>query len=150
MLSQIEQEKTNPTVITMWKIARALDVSIEELMESEDDSKIEVLRRDDAPVIYSEDKSCIIRINSPIHMADNCELYSMTFKPHGKNNSLPHFPNVEEFLTVISGKFRITSGSCTSVLNEGDTGRYRADQNHCIENLTDGIAEAYLIVWYPK
>ena len=29
MLSQIEQEKTNPTVITVWKISRALDTTIE-------------------------------------------------------------------------------------------------------------------------
>lgn len=148
MLSQIEQDKTNPTVITVWKIARALDVPIEQLLESGSDCQIEVLRREDAPVLYCEDKTCIIRVNSPIHMADNLELYYMSFKPHGKLSSQPHYPNSEELLTVISGRLKITSNNSSSILNEGDTARYKADQNHSIENLTDAEAHAYLVVWF--
>ena len=71
MLSQIEQNKSNPTVLTVWKIARALDVPVEELIGTVQDYHIEVARYEDLPVMYSEDKSCIIRINSPIHMTDN-------------------------------------------------------------------------------
>ncbi|MFZ5969942.1 MAG: helix-turn-helix domain-containing protein [Bacillota bacterium] len=150
MLSQIEQEKTNPTVVTVWKIARALDISLEELLQTSGDHQIEVLRREDAPVIFSDDRSCIIRVNSPIHMADNFELYHMTFKPHGKHCSRPHFPKSEEFLTVINGQFRVSSGNHSTALNQGDTSRYRADQNHCIENLSDSEATVYLVVWFPK
>jgi transcriptional regulator with XRE-family HTH domain len=53
MLSQIEQEKTNPTVITVWKIARSLDLSVQEIMETGNDSLIEVTRCNDSPLIYS-------------------------------------------------------------------------------------------------
>jgi len=150
MLSQIEQDKTNPTVITVWKIARALDVSIQELMESGPFNIIEVIRSSDAPEIFSEDRSCVIKINSPIHMTDNLELYQMTFKPYGKNSSMPHFPKAEEFLTVISGKLKVTSGDHSTLLKKGDSARYRADVEHCIENISDEISEAYLVVWFPK
>ncbi len=150
MLSQIEQEKTNPTVVTVWKIARALDVPVEELLLTKGDYQIEVLRREDAPLIFSDDRSCIIRVNSPIHMADNLELYHMTFKPKGKLSSLPHFPKSEEFLTVISGQFKVTAGNNSSILNEGDTGRYKADISHAIENLRDVEGTTYLTVWFPK
>lgn len=150
MLSQIEQDKANPTIITAWKIARALGLSIEELMESGSNYIIEVIRHDDAPVIYSEDRLCKIRINSPIHMTDNLELYQMTFKPGGINSSMPHFPKAEEFLTVIEGKFRVSSGEYSTILNKGDTGRYKADVEHTIENLSEAASEAYLVVWYPK
>lgn len=150
MLSQIEQEKTNPTVITVWKIALALGLPVQELMESGSGNIIEVIRSDDAPIIYSEDKLCKIRINSPVHMADNLELYQMTFKPGGKNISMPHFPKAEEFLTVIEGKFKVTSGDYSTILSKGDTGRYRADTEHAIENISSADAEAYLVVWFPK
>ena len=150
MLSQIEQEKTNPTVVTVWKIARALDVSVEELLMSNGDNQIEVLRRDDAPVIFSDDHSCIIRVNSPVHMTDNLELYHMTFKPHGKLSSLPHYPNTEEFLMIISGQFKVTSGNSSSILNEGDTGRYRADISHSIENLSNNECTMFLTVLFSK
>lgn len=150
MLSQIEQDKTNPTVITAWKIALALDVSIQELMESGPGNIIEIIRCDDTPVIFSEDKSCVIKINSPIHMTDNLELYQMTFKPHGKHASMPHFPKAEEFLTVISGKLKVTSGDRSTLLNKGDSARYRADVEHVIENISDETSEAYLVVWFRK
>ena len=150
MLSQIEQEKTNPTVITLWKISKALNVPMEHLLKRNSISQIEVLRKDDAPIFYSEDHSCLIRVNSPVHMIDNLELYDMTFKPRGKLCSMPHFTNAEEFLTVITGKFRVTSGDSSAILNEGDTGRYRADEKHSIENLTDQEAKAYLVVWLPQ
>jgi transcriptional regulator with XRE-family HTH domain len=150
MLSQIEQEKANPTVITVWKIAIALGLSVQELLESGSSNIVEVIRCDDAPIIFSEDKLCRIRINSPIHMTDNLELYQMYFKPGGKNISAAHFPKAEEFLTVLEGKLKVTSGDYSTTLQKGDTGRYRADTAHSIENISDIYAEAYLVVWYPK
>ncbi|HHY81331.1 MAG TPA: helix-turn-helix domain-containing protein [Clostridiales bacterium] len=149
MLSQIEQEKTNPTVITVWKISRALDTTIEELVETGTDSPIEVLRRSEAPVFYSEDNSCEIYVNSPIHMMDNLELYTLVFKPHGALNSKPHYPKAEEFLTVISGHIQVTAGEFSATLNEGDTARYRADRDHSIVNLSETEATAYLVVIFP-
>lgn len=150
MLSQIEQEKTNPTVITVWKIARSLDLSVQELMESGSDSAIDIIRCDDSPIIYSKDKLCSIRVNSPIHMTDNLELYHMTFKPGGINHSLPHYPNAVEFLTVITGQIGVTSGGHSTVLKKGDSARYRGDREHSIKNLSEKNSEAYLVVWFPK
>lgn len=150
MLSQIEQAKANPTVITVWKIARALDLGVQELMESSPSGMIDVIRSSDAPIIYSEDKLCKIRINSPVHMTDDLELYQMNFTPGGKNVSMPHIPRAEEFLTVIEGKFKVTSGDYSAILLKGDTGRYRADTEHSIENVSEAEAEAYLVVRYPK
>lgn len=150
MLSQIEQEKTNPTVVTVWKIARSLDVNIQKLMESGDDPSIEVIRKDDVPIIYSDDKLCTIRINSPIHMTDNLELYQMILKPGGINKSASHFPGTEEFVTVLYGQLKVTIGNITRVLHAGDTARYNVDREHTIENISDEEAQAYLVVWFPK
>lgn len=150
MLSQIEKDKTNPTIVTAWKIARALDLSIQDLMDTGSSNIIEVIRYNDAPVIYSEDKLCEVRIKSPIHMTDNLELYQMIFKPGGKNISTPHFPKAEEFLTVISGQIKVTSGNYSTLLNKGDTARYKADVEHIIENVSTEDSEAFLTVWFPK
>jgi transcriptional regulator with XRE-family HTH domain len=148
MLSQIEQEKTNPTVITVFKISRALGINMQQLLETSDSVHIEVIRSDDAPMLYSDDKSCIIKINTPLHMADNLELYHIIFKPFGKLVSKPHYPNAEEFLTVISGRLKVTAGNTSVVLNKGDTARYRADVDHKIENIEDDNAESYLTVYF--
>jgi transcriptional regulator with XRE-family HTH domain len=148
MLSQIEQDKTNPTIVTVWKIARALNLSVQELMESSSDS-IEVVRFFDLPVIHSADKLCEIRIDSPVHMADNLELYHYTLKPGGTHISKPHYPS-EEFLTVIEGKVKVCSGESSVVLGKGDTCRYRGDIDHSVSNIHDGISEVYVIVFFNK
>lgn len=150
MLSQIEQDKSNPTVVTVWKIARALDLQVQELIESGYGNIIEVIRSDDAPVIQSEDRLCRIRINSPIHMTDSLELYLITLKPGGKNVSMSHFPKAEEFLTVMEGKIKVVSGEFSAILQKGDTARYKADIDHVIENVSDSVSEAYLVVWLPR
>ncbi len=150
MLSQIEQEKANPTVTTVWKISRALDIPVEELLESNGSGQIEVLRKDDTPVIYSDDRSCKIKINSPIHMTDNLELYHMYLSPKGINISNAHIFNAEEFLTVIRGTLKVTAGGHEKILYTGDTARYKVDREHKIENTENEDAEAFLVVWYPK
>lgn len=150
MLSQIEQGKSNPTVVTVWKIARSLDVNIQKLLESSDDTPIEVIRKEDMPITLSEDKLCSINIKSPVHMTDNLELYHLIFKPHGINKSAAHFPDTEEFLTVLKGQLRVIVGEHSKVINTGDTARYRADETHDIENISDEESEAFLVVWFPN
>lgn len=149
MLSQVEQEKTNPTVITVWKIARSLDVNINQLLKTGGEPAIEIMRKEDMPIIYSQDRKCLIRINSPVHMADNLELYQLIFKPGGVNESEPHFAGTQEFLTVFLGKLKVTVGNNSKILNEGDSSRYNADAEHIIENISDGESQAYLVVWFP-
>jgi len=56
----------------------------------------------------------------------------------------------KEILTVLTGQFKITSGNNCTILNEGDTGGYRADVSHCIENLRDSEGTLHLTVWFPK
>lgn len=150
MLSQVEQEKTNPTVMTVWKIARSLDVNIDKLLKTGEEPHMEIMHKDDMPVIYSEDGKCKIRINSPVHMTDNLELYQMIFQPGGVNASEPHFPKTQEFLTVLTGMIKVTVGDNSKKLHEGDTIRYNADVEHIIENVSSSESQAYLVVWFPK
>lgn len=148
MLFQIEQDKTNPTIVTVWKIARALNLNVQELMESSTDN-IEVVRFHDLPVIHSADKLCEIRIDSPVHMADYLELYHYTLKPDGKHFSKPHCES-EEFLTVINGKVKVCSGTSNVLLNKGDTCRYKGDIEHSVENINNDVSEVYVIVLFNK
>ncbi|HZJ83701.1 MAG TPA: XRE family transcriptional regulator [Clostridia bacterium] len=150
MLSQVEQEKSNPTVVTVWKIARSLDVSINQLLQTEGESSIEVIRKEDMPIIYSEDGKCMIRISSSVHMVENLELYHMIFQPGGINSSQAHFPGTQEFLTVLSGKIKVTIGERSKTLKEGDSTRYNGDLKHIIENVFNDESEVYLVVWFPK
>ena len=146
MLSQIEQEKTNPTVATMWKIVNGLGVPFQSMFRDESTYShlFEILRKDETPTLVSG--GCTIRINSPLHLADTLEMYNLLFQPHSSLQSKPHYRFTVEFLTIIDGSFTVTSGNKSGSVDSGDTVQYRADVDHCITNDSDADGEAYLVV----
>ena len=152
MLTQIEQEKKNPTVATVWKIAKALDFSLQGIIGELDEQErlFEILRKDDAPVLTADDGSYTIRITSPVNMKDSLEMYHLVFKPGGALRSAPHYPGTEEFLTVVKGRLKIRSAKTTAELFYGDSARYLADVKHSIENDCSEEAEAFLVVQFKQ
>ena len=149
MLSQVEQEKVNPTVAVVWKIAHGLGVSIHDLLGAEDTAKrIEVTRKENATVLREE--TCEIQILSPIEMAEDLELYIVRFSAGGSLVSSSHFPGSEEFTTCLRGALEVTSGERNVTLEPGDMAHYAADVQHAIRAKGNGPAEAYLIVRYAK
>ena len=149
MLSQVEQEKVNPTVAVVWKIAHGLGVTIHELLGTEETRRrVEVTRKENATILREE--SCEVQILSPIEMAEDLEFYIVRFQPGGSLVSSPHFPRTEEFTTCLTGALEITSGEGTVLLNPGDMAHYAADIQHAIRAKGSGPAEAFLIVRYAK
>lgn len=149
MLSQIEQDKVNPTVAVMMKIASALQVSISELLDQPAKQGImRVIRNDDPEYTYRSDKYCNIRTLSPLSLEKSIEFYNVSIEPNGVIKSEPHFPGTEEILHVTHGKVCVTSGNESIELNRGDSAHYRADTEHCITNISRSRSEFFLVVKY--
>lgn len=148
MLSQVESSKVNPTVATMWKIAHALNVDLNLLLKGKGDKikKFEVNRYDDLTTLDTEEKGVHIHVLSSISMAEDLELYILTFQPGSMLNSSAHFPNTEEFLTVLKGKVEVIAGKNSAVLNKGDTIIYQCDINHSIRNISEDESQIYMTV----
>jgi transcriptional regulator with XRE-family HTH domain len=149
MLSQIEQHKTNPTIAVVWKISKALKISLDELVgkKAEHSPLFESRKKDEAPRI-EKNGGCTLRIISPPHFAGTLEIYQATFAPEGAIVSDPHYRGTVEIFTVFKGKIRVVSASSAVELRPGDSVRYSADVSHSIQNLTKQRAEAFLVVYY--
>jgi transcriptional regulator with XRE-family HTH domain len=149
MLSQIEQHKTNPTIAVVWKISKALKISLDELVgeKAEHSPLFEVRKKDEAPRI-EKNGGCTLRIISPPHFAGTLEVYHATFAPEGAIVSDPHYRGTAEIFTVSKGKFRVVTEGNSVDLKPGDSVRYSGDVNHSIQNLTSNKAEAFLVVYY--
>lgn len=148
VLSQIERDRTNPTVATLWRLATALGVRIEDLLRTPAASGISVVDRHTTPVLSSSDGRCTIRVLGPVEMAGHLEWYEMRFDPKGALVSDPHEPGAVEHLTVLDGKVEVESGGAhvRAVLTQGETARYRADLPHAIRNLFDAPALVVVVV----
>ena len=150
MLSQIEQEKVNPTVAVVWKVAYGLDVPFNDLIAGEDEVPIfDLIRKDDTVLLERDAGKCVIRIISPLSMAEKLELYTLTMKKGGVLSSEPHAKGTEEFVTVLSGRIAVEIGEKRSVLDAGDSIHYHADIHHVIRNEHEGESLLYMVVNYP-
>jgi transcriptional regulator with XRE-family HTH domain len=149
MLSEIERGAANPTVGVAFRIARAFEMSLGELVEAPGaSSSLSVIRAGDRAFHYRSDKDCTIRTLSPLHLEKDVELYEVVLKPGGALRSAPHFEGTREFVTVQKGRVRVESGGDADELGPGDSVSYRADVPHGIVNLGRGEAVVFLVDVY--
>lgn len=154
MLSQIERNKTNPTVGTLWSLTQALNIDISELLggkidTSEKVENITTVRAHKIPEIQSADGKCTLKILGPHDLVSHVEWYEIAFDQGGILSSDPHVGGTREHLTVLEGDIIITTGEEKHILAQGDTARYGADVEHHIKNHGKKKARALLIVYTP-
>ncbi len=148
MLSQIEQDKVNPTVAVMLKIGAALQLNISDLIDSPQENIFRIIPASDERYTFRSDPLCTVRTLSPLSLEKSIEFYHLKLEAGGELRSEPHFPGTEEFLHLTRGRMGITSGGQTSEIKKGDSIHYRVDLPHTLRNTGKGPAEAYMIVRY--
>ena len=152
MLSQIESDKVNPTVATLWKIARGLEVDLNMLLKGSGAivRKFSVIRKNETVTLDSPQNGPHIEVLSPMAMAEDLEVYLLTFPPGGILRSSPHVVKTEECLTVMAGRVRVAAGETATELDRGDFIVYNCDIEHAIENVSDEPAIIHMIVRFMK
>lgn len=156
VLSQVERGATNPTLATLWNVAKALALNPLELfggagaaVEGSDDreSRISLI---DSPVIdNAAAKYRLVILNEP-ELAGVSELYRLVLKPGGVLDSKPHARGAVEQLTVLSGEVEVRCGGDRLRLQEGRTARYAGDVAHAIAAVGRRGVEALLFVRFDK
>jgi len=149
MLSQIEQNQVNPTVMVMLKIADALHVGLSELVETARKPAIlHVISGGDERYTFRKGPGCTIRTLSPLGLEKDIEIYRIVIAKNSELRSDPHFRGAEELLYVAEGKVIVTSGGQTVTVARGDSAHYRADVPHALKNAGPGRAELFIVVRY--
>ena len=138
IISQIERNETNPTLATIWRLSQALDMSVERVLASSDDTPfLEKLSRADTPILVSEDGKLRLAIVGWIKTVEWLQWYDVQSEPGGELDSEGHQRGSIESLSVTSGEFEVEVGDIVQRAKAGETLRYRCDRRHivrCIGN----------------
>ena len=146
IISQIERNETNPTLSTIWRLAQALDVSIERVLrDSDDEPFIEKSSRGETPLLVSEDGRCRLAIIGWIKTVEWLQWYNFSADPGGVLESEPHQPGSIECLSVLSGELEVEVAGAIDTAGPGDTLRYRCDRPHVIRNRGKKPAHATMV-----
>jgi transcriptional regulator with XRE-family HTH domain len=130
MLSQIETQKTNPTIAVLWKIAAGLEVSFAELLALDDGPTVRLSKAREARFLHSEDGTFSSRpllSNVPGHRV---ELYELRLAPEAEQRAEPHPVGSFEQLFCSRGRLQVDIEGELYELSAGDALFFPADRPH--------------------
>jgi XRE family transcriptional regulator, regulator of sulfur utilization len=146
IISQIERNETNPTLATIWRLAQALDVSIERVLHATaDDPFLDKTSRGETPILVSDDGKCRLAIIGWLKTVEWLQWYDFRSEPGGVLESDPHQRGSVECLSVLEGELEVEVAGTRENVRAGETLRYRADRPHVIRNRAAEPARATMV-----
>lgn len=146
IISQIERNETNPTLATIWRLAQALDVSIERVLQGADDEPfVDKTSKGDTPILTSDDGKCRLSIIGWIKTVEWLQWYEFSADPGGVLESEAHQRGSIECLSVREGELEVEVAGVIEKAKAGETLRYRCDRPHTIRNVSTKPAHATMV-----
>ncbi len=131
-LATIEKDDSNPSLAAVYKIAIALDSTIDNLLEQQH-NRIEVMRGEEMRQMESREGQYLATTISP---ASTPELLQQIFVLNGDSifPGKPHPPGSEEYLHILSGELNLEVAGEEVRLCAGDTAHFRGNVKHNYHN----------------
>jgi transcriptional regulator with XRE-family HTH domain len=140
--ANLESGAANPTLAVLVKVAQALSVRLEELIEPP--RRIGRLYRADA--LPSRTRGPVtVRKLLPETIA-GLEIERMELPPRSSMAGVPHTAGTREYLTCERGQIELAAGGATFTLEPGDVVVFRGDQKHGYRNPGISTTIAYSVV----
>lgn len=148
LISQIERAKAFPSILTLKKIAEALDTSVGLLIGEQatfmENPVLAMGERRFAKKNHSGTSLFILSHHDPQKKMDP---FLLEFKPNGNSKGImtPRNPN-QEFCFVLKGSFKVQLGKNSFYLSQGDSFYFISNQEHLFENISNDIGQMLWVV----
>ena len=150
MLGQIERGEANPSVGIVGKLARALKVPAEVLLENDDFVTLGEFRNVDTKPERMDGGKAVWRCNFPYDDATRIESFFLDLYISAHYRPEPSEAGCVCYATVVAGTVSLTAEGEVYHLNERDALRFAADQPYGFENMTNATARLVLVYQYLK
>ena len=148
-LSQVERDVTSPSIATVQRIARALDLSIAQLFAEEPQTGRVIRREARRRVVYEGLKAVDEFLTS--NMAGRLQVILSTIEPGGGTGAEPYtHDSDEECVIVLAGVLDLWVGDEHYVLREGDAITYPSRLPHWNVNHGDRPASVLFCLTPPS
>ncbi len=147
IISQIERNETNPTISTVYRLSRALDTTVNEVLRTDDKNVfLEHQLRSGIPILESQDGLCRLAIAGPLNLVNHIQWYDFVAKSGGVLESDPHPSGTVEHLYLLKGEIEVTAGDDVRRGKAGEALRFRGDLPHKIVNTGEGDVHATMVL----
>ncbi len=133
-LSQLERDKTTPSISSLVEIANAMDVNVRYFFEEEKSTELAfVTRKSLAPfqdIDYSTSQELPL---TPVDEPSRLRVWQYNL-PKGASLTVDALEEGENFCIVLSGEVALEIGDEKIILGEGDSAAFAATQSHTLTN----------------
>ncbi|MBQ7777731.1 MAG: helix-turn-helix transcriptional regulator [Oscillibacter sp.] len=150
MLGQIERGEANPSVAILGKIAAALKVPAEILLENDDFETLQLVREMDTKPVRLDAGKVVLRPSFPYDDTTRQETFFLDMYISARYEPEPSVPGCVCHATMLSGTVSLLAEGEEHRLMERDAIRFAADQPYCFTNMTHSAARILLCYRYLK
>ena len=134
-LSNLERGEHSPSLTAATNVARALGVSLGELLGEEDRRPVVTIPEAERPVFRDPATGIERQLLSPAFAGRGIEFIRATLPPGTATDEIrPYHPAVDKYLVVETGTLRVVIGGEVHVLGTGDAFYFRASASHRFAN----------------
>ena len=146
ILSQIERDRSNPTLATIWRITKALESPLENVLSANDSTyPFEKLSKNATPEVTSEDSGFRLRILGSLKTVSSVQWYEFNAEPGAELASDSHGKGSLENITLFSGIMTVTIGDDINTICAGETLRYHTDLPHKLKNEGNKDSHGFMV-----
>jgi transcriptional regulator with XRE-family HTH domain len=144
LISQIERARAFPSIITLKKIADALQTTVGNLVgENETYSRNPVVKFSDKRIVQTNEQGATLYLLSNHDQQKLMEPYLFVFPPESGSENLSNLMSGQSFYYVLNGSIRIETEFQDFKLTDGDSFYFNSGYKHIIFNT--GKTEAMLL-----
>lgn len=148
MLSQIEKGDTNPTINTIWKIAKGLNVPYTALIDKHENDAF-VIKKSEAKEQTTEDGTYRVYCyygNTPHR---NFELFLLELDSGATYTSVGHSEKSQEYITVLEGELLLSTNNQNYLLKIEDSICFSSATPHTYKSCGKATLKAMVVNFYP-
>ncbi|MGI8864919.1 MAG: helix-turn-helix domain-containing protein [Solirubrobacteraceae bacterium] len=129
ILSRIENGHGNPSVETLFRLARALELPLSALL-AEEPPRATVIRARSGPELHADSGMEAWLVHAPTRSHHHGEVYELELPAGTEQRTTGHLPGTEELVICLTGQLRVGPVDEEVELRAGDAAWFRADGEH--------------------
>lgn len=149
ILSDMEKGESNPTINTIIKVSKGLNVPYSRLMEGVEPEST-LVRQQETVMQANENHHYRIFCYFTTSPKRNFELFREELDPNSSNVSIAHPPKSQEYLYVLEGELTLETETASYTLHPGDSLGFASSVPHTYHNRQTEQAVFLCINYHPN
>lgn len=149
ILSDMEKGESNPTINTIIKVSKGLNVPYSRLMEGVEPEST-LVRQQETVMQANENHHYRIFCYFTTSPKRNFELFRVELDPNSSNVSIAHPPKSQEYLYVLEGELTLETETASYTLHPGDSLGFASSVPHTYYNRQPEQAVFLCINYHPN